>query len=66
MAKLENCCAGCGGKFGLVSYQHWRLRFCSKICKANHLAKAAKDHAGLRRWLGWRSSRHGKSAFSTP
>jgi hypothetical protein len=66
MAKLENRCAGCGGKFGLVSYQHWRLRFCSKVCKVNHLAKAANDHARLRRWLGWRPSRDRRSAFSTP
>jgi hypothetical protein len=66
MAKLENRCATCGGKFGLVTHHHWGLRFCRKICKANYLAKAAKDHARLRRWLGWRTSRDRRSAFSTP
>jgi hypothetical protein len=39
MAKFDDRCANCGGKFGLVCHRHWRLRFCSKVCKANFLAK---------------------------
>jgi hypothetical protein len=66
MAKLDNRCECCGGKLGLVSHHHWGLRFCRKACKADYLAKTAKAHAGLRRWLGWRTSRDGKSAFSLP
>jgi hypothetical protein len=41
MTKLENRCANCGGKFGLVSHHHWGLRFCRKPCKDNFLAKTA-------------------------
>jgi hypothetical protein len=53
MTKLENCCANCGGKFGLVSHHHWGLRFCRRACKDNFLAKTAKDHACMRKWLGF-------------
>jgi hypothetical protein len=53
MTKLENRCANCGGKFGLVSYHHWGTRFCRKSCKDNFLAKTAKDHAPMRRWFGF-------------
>jgi hypothetical protein len=49
MTKLENRCSNCGGKFGLVSYHHWGRRFCRKACKANFLAKTARDYAC---WLG--------------
>lgn len=52
MTKLENRCAYCGGRFGLVSHQCWRLRFCRKACKDNFLAKKAKDLAYMRKWLG--------------
>jgi hypothetical protein len=52
MTKLENRCSNCGGKFGLVCYHHWGLRFCRKACKDNFLAKTAKDYACMRRWLG--------------
>jgi hypothetical protein len=52
MTKLENRCSHCGGKFGLVCYHHWGLRFCRKACKDNHLAKRAKDYACMRRWFG--------------
>ena len=31
MARSENRCANCGGKFGLVCYHHWGLRFCRKL-----------------------------------
>jgi len=48
MARSENHCANCGGKFGLVCYHHWGLRFCRKVCKHNFLAKTAKDYAHLR------------------
>jgi hypothetical protein len=52
MTKLENRCANCGGKFGLVYHNHWGLRFCRKACKADFLAKTAKDHARMRKWFG--------------
>ena len=58
MTKLENRCANCGGKFGLVCHHHWGLRFCRKACKDNFLAKTAKDHARMRRWLGFLRSRY--------
>ena len=53
MSKSENRCASCGGKFGLVSHHHHGLRFCRKACKENFLARTAKDHACMRRWLGF-------------
>jgi hypothetical protein len=52
MTKLENRCANCGGKFGLVYHNHWGLRFCRKACKGEFLAKTAKDHARMRKWFG--------------
>jgi hypothetical protein len=52
MTKSENRCANCGGKFGLVSYNYWGLRFCRKACKNNHLVRAARDHALMRKWFG--------------
>jgi hypothetical protein len=52
MAKIDDRCANCGGKFGLVCHRHWRLRFCSKVCKTNFLAKTTKDYAGMRKWFG--------------
>jgi hypothetical protein len=53
LTKLENRCANCGGKLGLVCHHHRRLRFCRKACKDNFLAKTAKDHACMRRWFGF-------------
>jgi hypothetical protein len=53
MTKLENRCAECGGRLGLVSHQYWGLRFCRKACKHNFLAKAAKDHVRMRKWFGF-------------
>lgn len=52
MTKVENRCTRCGRKFGLVSHRYWDLRFCSKGCKDNFLAKAAKEHADMRKWFG--------------
>src|SRR5216684_9420346 len=52
MTKLDNRCAGCGGRFGLVCHHHWGLRFCRKACKANFLAKTARDYAWIRKWFG--------------
>ena len=52
MTKLENRCTTCGGRFGLVCHQHWALRFCRKACKDTFLAKIAKDHSRIRKWLG--------------
>jgi hypothetical protein len=52
MAKLDNRCANCGGKLGLVCHHHWGLRFCRKDCRAKFLARTAKDHARVRRWFG--------------
>jgi hypothetical protein len=56
MAKLENRCAYCGGKFGLIYHPYWGLRFCRKACKDDFLAKTAKDHARMRKWFGRASS----------
>jgi hypothetical protein len=53
MAKSENRCANCGGKFGLVCYHYWGLRFCRKVCKYNFLAKTAKDYARLPTCFGF-------------
>ena len=53
MTKLENRCANCGRKLGLVCHHHWGLRFCRKACKDNFLAKTAKDHACMRKWFGF-------------
>jgi hypothetical protein len=39
MTKLENRCASCGGKFGLVCHYHWGLRFCCKACKTSFLQR---------------------------
>jgi len=52
MTKLENRCANCGGKFGLVRHHHWGLRFCRKACKYDFLAKTAMGHARMRKWFG--------------
>jgi hypothetical protein len=52
MTKIDDRCANCGGKFGLVCHRRWRLRFCSKVCKTNFLAKTTKDYAGMRKWFG--------------
>jgi hypothetical protein len=57
MTKLENRCANCGGKFGLVYHNHWGLRFCRKACRDDFLAKTAKDHARMRKWFGRAASR---------
>ena len=57
MTKLENRCANCGGKFGLVYHRHWRLRFCRKACKDNFLSKTAKDHALMKKWFGGAANR---------
>jgi hypothetical protein len=53
MRKNENSCANCGGKFGLVSYQHWGLRFCRRACKNAFLARSARDRARMRKWFGF-------------
>ena len=53
MTRSENRCSNCGGKFGLVCYYHWGLRFCRKACKDSFLAKTARDHACMRRWFGF-------------
>jgi hypothetical protein len=45
VTKFENRCANCGGKFGLVCYHHWGMRFCRKSCKDAFLVKAANDYA---------------------
>jgi hypothetical protein len=53
MAKSENRCANCGGKFGLVCYHHWGLRFCRKVCKANFVARTARDRARIGMCFGF-------------
>jgi len=57
MTESEKRCSHCGGKFGLICYHHWGLRFCRKACKDNFIAKAAKDYARLRKWFGFASPR---------
>ena len=57
MTKTEKRCSHCGGKFGLICYHHWGLRFCRKACKDSFIAKAAKDYARLRKWLGFEARR---------
>ena len=53
MTKSEKRCSHCGGKFGLIFYCHWGLRFCRQACKDSFMAKAAKDYARLRKWFGF-------------
>ncbi len=53
MTKSEKRYSHCGGKFGLICYHHWGLRFCRKACKDSFIAEAAKDFARLRKWLGF-------------
>jgi hypothetical protein len=53
MAKLENRCANCGGKFGLVCHHYWGLRFCRRGCKDNFLARRSKDFAHVRKYFGF-------------
>jgi hypothetical protein len=57
MIKSEKRCSHCGGKFGLIFYYHWGLRFCRKTCKESFIAKAAQDYARLRKWLGFEARR---------
>ena len=57
MTKSEKRCSHCGGKFGLICYHHWGLRFCRKACKDNFIAKAPEDYARLRKWLGFEARR---------
>jgi hypothetical protein len=52
MARSENRCTYCGGKFGLVCHYHWGLRFCRKACKHKFLTKTVKDHVHLRKCFG--------------
>jgi hypothetical protein len=47
MIKLENRCASCGGKFGLVSHYYWGLRFCRKACKTAFLQKRRRTFLSL-------------------
>jgi hypothetical protein len=58
MTKVENRCANCGSKFGLVSHHHWRLRFCRKACKADFLANMGKGHSHIRSCFGFLNSRN--------
>jgi hypothetical protein len=53
MTRFDNRCANCGGKFGLVSHQHWSRRFCCKACKSTFLARTAREHASMRRMFGF-------------
>ena len=57
MAKFDDRCANCGGKFGLVCHRHWRLRFCSKVCKTNFLAKNNQGLCGHEKVVWLTSSR---------
>ncbi len=51
MRRPENRCVHCGGKFGLVSYYHWRLRFCRKSCRSKYIAKSARERTRMTKWL---------------
>jgi hypothetical protein len=66
MTKLENRCANCGGKFGLVYHNHWGLRFCRKACRDDFLAKTANDHARMRKWFGRAASSKGENSADVP
>src|SRR5262249_43531905 len=52
MSNLENRCANCGGEVGVVPHHHCRPPFFCKACKANFLARTARDHAWIRKWFG--------------
>jgi hypothetical protein len=58
MTKVENRCANCGSRFGRVSHDHWRLRFCRKACKADFFAKMGKGHSHIRSCFGFLNSRN--------
>jgi hypothetical protein len=66
MTKLENRCANCGGKFGLVYHNHWGLRFCRKACRDDFLAKTANDHARMRKWFGRAASSKVENSADLP
>jgi len=36
-ATVMKRCDWCGGRFGLISHQHYRKRFCRKTCKAEYV-----------------------------
>jgi hypothetical protein len=57
VTKFENRCANCDGKFGLVRYHHWGMRFCRKSCKDAFLVKATNDCARMRKWFGFSARR---------
>jgi hypothetical protein len=61
VTKFQNRCANCGGKFGLVCYHHWGMRFCRMSCKDAFLVKAARDHARIRKWFGFSTRRTSRS-----
>jgi hypothetical protein len=45
-------CDLCGGRFGLVSYRHFRKRFCRKRCKENYFAaRVQRPELNRRQWL---------------
>jgi hypothetical protein len=52
MTKPKNRCDDCGGKFGLVSYFHFRLHFCRRACRDRFLARVAKERIQMAKWLG--------------
>ena len=52
MAHRENCCAHCGGKFGLVVYDYRGQKFCRKACREQHAAKRQRDFSWMKKWLG--------------
>jgi hypothetical protein len=53
MIKSEKRCSHCGGKYGLIFYFHWGLRFCRQACKDSFIAKAAEGCAHLRKRFGF-------------
>jgi hypothetical protein len=62
MTKLENRCASCGGKFGLVCHYHWGLRFCCKACKASFLQRRRRTLLTLIGTGGQRRSTLGRNS----
>ena len=51
MSKIDNRCAHCGGKFGLVSHSHFGQRFCRKGCKEKFVTKAARERMHFLKWF---------------
>jgi hypothetical protein len=50
---MKHRCDSCGGRLGLTIQRWWGYRFCKQICKADFLAKRARQIEQTRRWLSY-------------